>query len=219
MDLPRELEWREAGRILPLDRLGLRLRSAALPLLADWFRYELLDKTHCLWIDADVICIRPIDINQPYIFGYESALQVGNAVLMAPPGSNLLRKMRALFYSKEAMIPPWFGSVRRARYRVKKLLRMHKDITTLPYASSGPRALTWHMRAEGLVRFVQPREVFYPLSYADVSLLRDPDFDLETVITPQTRCVHLWNQSLQMANFTAGDPVGRVFDSLGVARK
>lgn len=210
IDLPRELEVRDAARILSPDRLDRQLRGAARPLLADYFRYELLEQINCLWIDVDLICIRPIDIDAPYIFGYESASQVNNAVLRAPPGSNLLQNMLALFRADGAVIPPWFGPTRRARYHIKKLVGIHRDLTTLPYASTGPRALTWYVGAEGLQHFVQPRDVFYPLSYLDIGRLRDPKFDLESIITPRTRCIHLWNQSLQMSTLECSEPLQRV---------
>ena len=213
LDLPREIEVRDAARILPPDRLD-RLSGAARTLLADYFRYELLDQIDCLWIDVDLICIRPIDIDAPYIFGYESASQINNAVLRAPPGSNLLQNLRALCHADNAIIPPWFGPVRRARYRIKKLVGVHRDLTTLPYASTASRALTWYVGAEGLQHFVQPRDVFYPLSYLELGRLLDPKFELETIITPRTRCIHLWNGCLQMSTVERSKPLQRILTAM-----
>jgi hypothetical protein len=176
---------------------------------SDWFRYELLERVDGLWIDADLICIRPIENAGPYLFGYESETQIGNAVLGLPSGSALLQHMRGLFPG-HGFIPPWFGRTRKLRYQIKKLCGVHRDISTLPHGSTGPRALTWYAEAEGVKHNALPIDAFYPLHYLRTRELFDPDFDIASVITRQTRCIHLWHNSLPPMQPDPRSVIGRL---------
>jgi hypothetical protein len=208
-DLPRAIEVRDAARILPFEAVGSHSWRGELPAFADRFRYELLERVDGLWIDSDMICIRPIDLTEPYLFGYESATQIGNAVLRLPAGSAVLQHLRALFPGT-GFIPPWFGPIRRSRYRIKRLCGVHRDISTLPHGSTGPSALTWYAGAEGHARYAQPTDVFYPLHYRQCTRALDPAFELASVITPRTRCVHLWHDTLRSTDPRPGSLVARM---------
>jgi hypothetical protein len=214
---PPGIEVRDASFTLPLKPVGVHLGHGAMATFSDWFRYELLERIDGIWIDADLVCIRPIEFGQPYLFGYESRAYIGNAVLRLPAGSALLQHLRRQFVS-QGFIPPWFGPVRRCRYSVKRLFGAHQDISTLPHGSTGPRALTWYAAVEGVSRYALPIDVFYPLHFLKCDRAFDADFEVASVITPRTLCIHLWHNSLVQCEphprSLAGRMLARDFDSL-----
>lgn len=209
VEAPRGVTVRDASAILPYRPAGSHQGHGAIPVFADWFRYELLERVHGIWIDTDLVCVRPIALRKQYLFGYDSGRVINNAVLRLPSGSALLRQMRDLFPG-HGFIPPWFGPVRRLRYRVKHLCGIHRDITTLPHASSGPAALTWYANEQGVADQALPPEAFYPLCLSQCSRALNGDFDIAGLITPRTLCVHLWHNSLPSLDPHPHSLIGRL---------
>ena len=203
MEVPSGVAVRDASLILPYQPVG------SLAIFSDWFRYELLARIDGIWIDTDLVCIRPIQIADPYIFGYETEGQINGAVLGLPQQSKILSILRGLFPGR-GFIPPWFSSTRRFRYRVKRVLGIHKGVSTLQHGSTGPRALTWYARSEGVLDKAQPTDVFYPYSYLQVMRAFDPTFDVLSVITQRTLCIHLWQHAMASAEIHPKSLIGRV---------
>lgn len=59
---------------------------------SDIFRYKLLFEKGGWWVDMDVTCLKPFDVESPYFFrGHHDLPLVGN-VMKAPKGSELMKK-------------------------------------------------------------------------------------------------------------------------------
>ena len=194
-DLPPGVTLADASLVIPAERIMMHRKHGSVALFSDLFRFMLQAKGVGPWVDCDVLCVRPIPFDGANLFGLEDQASIGTSIIGLPADSPILPDLIDIF-DRKGWIPPWFSPSRAFRYRIKRLFGVHRDVTTLPWGSAGPAALTWYAEQAGLRPQARPREVFYPVHYNEAALLYDPAFDLDSRITPQTLGVHLWNNIL-----------------------
>jgi mannosyltransferase OCH1-like enzyme len=81
-------------------QLGHRVHLYTYAECADLFRYKLLLDQGGYWVDTGVVCLRPFDFEQPYVFASEATDPVwrkemgpthaANSVFKAPKGSPIM---------------------------------------------------------------------------------------------------------------------------------
>lgn len=59
---------------------------------SDIFRYKLLYEKGGWWVDMDVTCLKPLNLNAPYFFRQHHDLKLVGNVMKVPPHSNLMKK-------------------------------------------------------------------------------------------------------------------------------
>jgi hypothetical protein len=123
------------------------------------------------WFDTDVVCLRRVDITEPYCFAREDDTGINNALLRAPKHSPLMKTLyeRALASG-----------------------------TNLKFGATGPTLLTSCVAGSEFERYVLPRETMYPLHYDDarMAFAEDPD-DVYWDQLAGAYTVHLWNELLK----------------------
>ena len=111
----------DAAAVLPRSELFVHRSSGSLAVFADWFRYRLLAEHGGLWVDTDVVCLRPFDHAGPEIFGWQDQSTINNAVLGLPQNHALARWMVACCEQPNRFLP--YDSLRmRRRKLVRRLL-------------------------------------------------------------------------------------------------
>ena len=150
---------------------------------SDLFRYELQRRDLGMWIDCDVYCVRAFAFEQPYVFGWQTPDALGNAVLRLPSGSKLAGDLIALF-DKRSTIYPWLSSAEQKRWLERKWAGESFDWTDLPWAATGPSALTYLVRELGLTGHALRPSVLYPLPLRDAAQLLRAGADLIPYIAP-----------------------------------
>lgn len=97
---PRNVVVRDANEILPRDKVfrkreadsELGLGEGSYATFSDLFRSMLLYKLGGIWVDMDVLCLRPFDFEQPYVFRSHRLGMIMN-VIKCPPGSRLMGEL------------------------------------------------------------------------------------------------------------------------------
>src|SRR4029434_7249964 len=108
--------------VLPREQLFVHRTSGSLAVFADWFRYRLLAEHGGLWVDTDMVCLRPFDHAGPEIFGWQDQSTINNAVLGLAPHTASARCMLACCEHPNRFLP--YDSLRtRRRKLVRRLLR------------------------------------------------------------------------------------------------
>ncbi|KKB13397.1 hypothetical protein VE25_02210 [Devosia geojensis] len=195
--LPAGVTLRDAGEILPREAMVFYKDRGTPAVFSDRFRLELMRAGRGVWADLDVYCLKPIADPPPYLFGYERDGSVNNAVLRIPAGAPLLADLLAVFEpGGKRLIEPHLPPLRRLEVAARRLLGFSVAPHQMQFGATGPFPLTYHIRRHGLERFVQPREVFYPLAYEDVPKLMQPGSRLEDAVTERTLAVHVWRSQL-----------------------
>lgn len=199
------VEVADASKVLPRERVFRHVRTGSYAMFSNLFRYEILRRSMGLYIDCDVVCIRPMVRRDGYVFGYQNSEQINGAILKIPADSRLLRDLLQLF-DVRVFAPPWWTMGHRARQYVKALIGMPTDPANAPWGSAGPAAITYYAEKHGVARLAAQREVFYPLPCAEAQRVLDPRFDPVTVISPETLCFHLWHEALRSGDLSDPPP-------------
>jgi hypothetical protein len=196
-NLPSCVEALDANEILPSTSiLYYRDRKKPSPALhANLFRYAMIARTPKVWVDLDIIALRPLTITTDYVLGYETPQSVNNAVLRLPAQSPTLRELLN-FNADTRGIAPHITGFRRFRYYVKSLGRGH-PIDRWAWGSTGPKALTLFLNRHDEMRYAQPISAYYPVAVADHAQLLEPGRLTEKDFGPETWCIHLWGSRIR----------------------
>lgn len=192
-DVPEGVEIADAADILPESRI-IRYRAGGVALFSNHFRYELQRQVNCIWLDTDVYLLKPLP-DEPYLFGYQSADTINQAVFRCPAQSPLLDDLIAPF--DRPFIPPWLTLRQRVAAQFRQLRAGRIDIRDMPWGTFGPQAVTALAKRHGLIHQAKPVTRFYPWPYQAAEWIRDPDQQLADHIYPDTVCVHLWNEIIR----------------------
>ena len=179
------LEVRDAREVWDTDAI-LRYNKGGSPSLhSNLFRYRLMEQTDYIWVDLDLIALRPLDFQGEYVFGYESANRVNTAVLRLPRQSQGLRELLKIGPETKG-IPPHLTGMRRFKYGLRNMIAGGLGIERWPWGATGPSFLSRTLLESGEISKAQPREAFYPVSIDDLHALCDPErgTELETQVHP-----------------------------------
>jgi hypothetical protein len=127
---------------------------------SDFFRMRLMAENAGLWLDADVLLLRPVEIDpaRPY-FAWERARQLGNSVLYLPANDPIVTAFASLMRQDE-LTPDWLALRHRLTFALR---RWHGSsrLSDLRVAIYGPAALTALARRAGELRYALPKKSFY----------------------------------------------------------
>lgn len=193
--VPPGVERRDAGDVLA-EAMAMRLRYAngSFALFSNMFRMELQRRGLGLWVDADVVAMRALDIDGPFVVGRESDRFLNGAILKLAPDSPVLRDWLAMAGS--GRVPPWLPFHRAPKAWVKQAFGGSIHPSELPFGTFGPKSITALAARHGLTDKAQPEPVFYPLHPRQAERLYDPTLSLSDIVTAETRTIHLWNEKL-----------------------
>ncbi|MDW8259195.1 MAG: glycosyltransferase, partial [Gammaproteobacteria bacterium] len=158
------MQLADAAEILPRTAIFTHRRTGSLGPFADWFRYRLLHRYGGIWVDTDVVCLRPFDDAEPIVFGWEDARYVNTAVLGLPAGHPLAAWL-AEACEHPNRIHPYDRWPRRLRKLVRRrLLGDRRD--RVRWGEYGPKGFTRAVHYFGLLGAAKPVEEFYPVPCA-----------------------------------------------------
>jgi hypothetical protein len=171
-----------AGRLRPQNPDGVWIDRTMLQ-FSDFFRIQLMAKNAGLWLDADILLLKPIEIDpaKPY-FAWEQPRQLGNSVLYLPASDPIVAAFQALM-AQDELTPNWLSLRHRLTFMLHKL-RGTKRISDVRLAIYGPAALTALARRNNELSHALPKKSFYavhtepklffePRDFS--ALVRDPD--------------------------------------------
>src|SRR5215475_7646297 len=88
---------------------------------SDFFRMRLMAERAGLWLDADVLLLKAIEIDpaKPY-FAWEQPRQLGNSVLYLPPNDEIVLAFEKLM-AQEELAPDWLALRHRLIFALRRL--------------------------------------------------------------------------------------------------
>jgi hypothetical protein len=140
---------------------------------SDFFRMRLMAKRAGLWLDADVLLLKPVEIDptNPY-FAWERPRQLGNSVLYLPPDDPIVAAFAALMRQDE-LTPDWLSLRHRLTFALRKLRGGSSRLSDIRVAIFGPAALTALARRAGELDYALPKKSFYAV-HAEPKLFFEP---------------------------------------------
>jgi hypothetical protein len=151
---------------------------------SDFFRMRLMAQRAGLWLDADVLLVKPVEIDpaKPY-FAWERRRQLGNSVLYLPPDDPIVVAFEDLM-EQEELTPDWLALRHRLTFMMRQLRGGSNRLSDIRVAIYGPAALTALARRSGELQHALPKRSFYAVharprlffERSDFSkMLSDPD--------------------------------------------
>jgi hypothetical protein len=192
--IPEGVTVADAATILPRDSV-IAHRSGSVALFANHFRYELQRRGLGFWLDSDVYLLSPLTGLPDHVFAWTDSDHINTAVLRLPPSCPMIAPLLEIF--EEQHVPAWLPLRAKlpAWWRLKRTGR--SGLSEMPWGSAGPLAFTWLARRTGLDALAMAPAVFYPMHWSRAAWIADPGIQLEEVVTPETRAVHLWNELIK----------------------
>jgi hypothetical protein len=128
---------------------------------SDFFRMRLMAEGAGLWLDADVLLLRPvkIELGRPY-FAWERRRQIGNSVLYLPAHDPIVVAFERLIEQDE-LTPDWLSVRHRLTFALRRMRGLSNRLSDLRVAIYGPPALTALARRTGATRRALPHKSFY----------------------------------------------------------
>jgi hypothetical protein len=140
---------------------------------SDFFRMRLMAQGAGLWLDADVLLLKAVDIDvtKP-LFAWERPRQLGNSVLYLPKSDAIVTAFEALMAQQE-LTPDWLAPRHRLTFAWRKLRGGSRRLSDIRVAIYGPAALTALARRAGELGYALPKRTFYAV-HAEPKLFFQP---------------------------------------------
>jgi hypothetical protein len=160
-----------AERLRPIGPDGVWIDRTMLQ-FSDFFRMRLMTKSAGLWLDADVLLLKAIEIDatKPY-FAWERPRQLGNSVLYLPSNDPIVAAFEALM-AQDELTPDWLSLQHRLTFLMHRL-RGTTRISEVRLAIYGPAALTALAQRAGELAYALPKKSFYAV-HAEPKLFFEP---------------------------------------------
>ena len=157
---------------------------------SDFFRMKLMAKGLGLWLDADVLLLKPVEVDpaRPY-FAWERPRQLGNSVLYLPPDHAIVTAFESLMEQDE-LTPDWLAPRHRLIFALRKLRGGSNRLSDIRVAIYGPAALTALARRGGEIVHALPKQSFYAV-HAEPKLFFEPSDFAKLLADPETIGLHI----------------------------
>src|ERR1700720_874673 len=105
---------------------------------SDFFRMRLMARSAGLWLHADVLLLKPVEIDpaKPY-FAWERRRQLGNSVLYLPSYDPIVAAFEDLM-EQEELEPDWLALGHRLTLILRPLRRRSNRISDIGFGVYGP---------------------------------------------------------------------------------
>jgi len=135
---------------------------------SNFFRYKLLLDRGGWWADTDMICLRPFDFEEEYVFStehYNGGDQITSGLIKTPPGSDVIN------YAWDVC--------------------QTKDPNKIVWGEVGPRLMAAAVEKFSLHKYAKSHQTFMPLGFEMWMQLLMPNLNMEF---KNSYTIHLWNE-------------------------
>src|SRR3954447_21520483 len=128
---------------------------------SDFFRMRLMAQNAGLWLDADVLLLKPVELDpaKPY-FAWERPRQLGNSVLYLPADDSIVTAFAELM-AQDELTPNWLSLRHRCVFAMRRLRGGSQRLSDIRVAIYGPASLTALARRGGQIEHALPKQSFY----------------------------------------------------------
>jgi hypothetical protein len=165
--VPRKAVIKDAEAILPRSRAFQYSKHATWSGFANFFRYKLLLEQGGWWADTDLVCLRPFEFDDEYVFSSEFSVgrqMVNIGAIKTPAQSGIMSFMWGVCQTK--------------------------DPAKLVWGETGPALMEQAVDRFSLQHFVKSWKTFCPVGFRDWTRFLDPD----PPDVSGSAAVHLWHE-------------------------
>lgn len=166
-NVPEKVILKDANEIIPAKMLFVDSRNC-IASFSDWFRYKLIYLKGGIWVDLDMVCLKPIDFKEEFCFSSEHSGE-GQVVNIG-----------------------FFKSPAQADFLQDLLEHIElSDFEKVVWGCFGPKLFKSILEQYDSEKFIKPPEVFCPISWNETYKLisfQDVQF------SDKVYCIHMWNE-------------------------
>jgi hypothetical protein len=157
---------------------------------SDFFRMRLMAENAGLWLDADVLLLKPVAIDpaKPF-FAWERPRQLGNSVLYLPPADPIVAAFEDLM-QQDQLTPNWLALRHRLTFFLRQSRGGSNRLSDVRIAIYGPAALTALARRAGELHHALPKQSFYAV-HAEPKLFFEPRDFSALIADPEVLGFHV----------------------------
>jgi len=157
---------------------------------SDFFRMRLMAEQAGLWLDADVLLLKPVELDpaKPY-FAWERPRQLGNSVLYLPPDHPIVLAFEELM-EQDDLTPDWLALRHRLTFALRQLRGGSNRLCDIRVAIYGPASLTALARRSSQLQHALPKHSFYAV-HAEPKLFFEPTDFSALLADPQIVGLHI----------------------------
>ena len=168
-NLPPNITLKDANSVIPESEIFYYSDRKTVSGFANLFRYKLLAEKGGIWVDCDVVCLRPFLFQEDYVFPLERPDQVSNFVIKSPAGSPFINSM----YELASQLDP----------------------ETIRFGQSGPSLINTLVSEFGLNQYAMDYAVFCPIPYYSYQdYLFSGGMQEKAELLAEAHGLHLWNE-------------------------
>ena len=187
----------DAAQFVPLVTAERYANDSVLQSLADRFRYVMLREADHIWVDTDMLALRPMSFADNLFGRFKNHPDlINNAVLRLPKSSPVLDYLIALTDNYHPMVPgdwPFGRKFFAGGNPTGEPIDLPSDqfsFGELPFYFAGPHALTHALTKFGGGASAQPADVFYPFDARLLARNTKAPFRHPLVVPEATEAVH-----------------------------
>lgn len=157
---------------------------------SDFFRMRLMAESAGLWLDADVLLLKPVEIDpaRPF-FAWERPRQLGNSVLYLPADDPIVVAFENLI-EQEELTPDWLALRHRLTFALRRLRGGSGRLSDIRIAIYGPASLTALANRTGRLIYALPKKSFYAV-HADPKRFFEPSDFAALISDPGITGLHI----------------------------
>lgn len=157
---------------------------------SDFFRMRLMALGAGLWLDADVLLLKPVEIDATKpCFAWERPRQLGNSVLYLPSDHAIVTAFEKLM-KQEQLRPDWLAIRHRLTFALRRLRGGSNRLSDIRVAIYGPASLTALARRAGELHHALPKKSFYAV-HAEPQLFFEPRDFSRLICDPDIIGLHI----------------------------
>ena len=143
---------------------------------SDFFRMRLMAEGAGLWLDADVLLLKPVEIDPAIpFFAWERPRQLGNSVLYLPADDPIVVAFENLI-EQEELTPDWLALRHRLTFMLRRIRGKSRRLSDIRVAIYGPASLTALARRAGELHHALPKKSFYAVHAEPKRFFEPSDF-------------------------------------------
>lgn len=212
--IPSGVTVKSANEILS-HNLIFRYSNGSVAGFSNWFRYEMLAKHGGMWVDMDMICLKPFAFGDEFVVGYYDEDPANGVNTAVCGGRNEIWRLLSDSCRDHPKFQPWDSPKIIWRKLRRKLKR--KGLDGSPFGQiGGPRPLSEALQYFDLMKLAKPNTYFYPLRVKHWDSIFDETFSGGANFGDDVFGMHLWNEHARRHGYDKNQnfPHGSLFEQL-----
>ena len=193
-NIPDYVEHHDADEIYQQSDIQSADKRYSNGIYSDIWRIHLLQKTDLMWVDLDVYCLRPIDYDKEYYFRINFKKGTVNNCVLKIPRRSVAMHLVGNFLEAQVPIPFWWRKSRLDPLLEQIAAGDLPTLNSLPWTTTGPKVLTWALRATGEINNRQNYSRYWHFDSALNHEYLNPEFDFDYEAKP-VRFIHLFGST------------------------